>query len=933
MPYEIRSEGGRFCLYKKGSDESLGCHDAKAGAAAQMRALYAAEGISMDKFAENLNELKVALNALIASHNEYMMAAASSGDESQADIARSVRWAIEEVKGVAAKILLGQWLGEGGGAEGLQATLTAIDGKIASGTSALGEAGAKFSRDTKSRIVAALTALTGLVEIPEEEADPKAVAEALHEWVAGMETIALGLDEKPLAEAEAGRFAAGFPIILAEGTDAKLDRYKMLMIQPGMTLNRTYYSEAVLRKAMPLFEGRPQYIDHPDPAAAGRSLKDKVGWWEGISWESKIAIPGGGEASGLVATLHLLSEAASPQPWYPRMLREAVTGGNHGFVGISIYAAGVPIFKRDDKGVYKECAELTQVMSVDAVAEASAGGQPLAFAASNRGVDQDVMTIEEMMAALRENPALLGEAIKELPEFKTLLAEVAKNDAPPAPDPKPDEAASELLAEATGAKAAFEEAKKSLEETRQAMQRDRTAELVSRVLAESKLPEKICAILREQHFKDVVMDETAIRAVVDQYKGIVDDTRVAATAEMAEATRRSMTPGMIVDRGIQLSDQIGPVQQLSAAMDDFFGNPDPEMKGKYPKIRSFREFYAQVTGDSEVNGEINTRYSVLGEQYGVARFAEALPGATHVVGGGTITMTNLLGTSMNRALFNFYEAQPRWWEPVVTKVDLQNLKQQDRVRLHNFGSLTERTVDGAEYVELDWGETAEAYTPTEFGNLVPVGRRAIINDDLRGIQAIPRLLAQSAIITINEYMSAKWTVNSGAGPALADTFNVFNAAQHQGNLVSTTLNHDNLIAARHIMMKMNNDAGKRIGIMPRTLLVPIDLEDVAFRLTESAQQPGTANNDPNIISNTERGIRRVIVVPQWTSATRWYIHADPSQITSIELGFLYGREDPELFAQTAETAGMVFTNDVMNHKIRHDYGGDWLDYRGAVRGN
>lgn len=47
MPYEIRTVNGRQCVFKKGTNESLGCHDTRSGAYEQMQALYVKEGGKM----------------------------------------------------------------------------------------------------------------------------------------------------------------------------------------------------------------------------------------------------------------------------------------------------------------------------------------------------------------------------------------------------------------------------------------------------------------------------------------------------------------------------------------------------------------------------------------------------------------------------------------------------------------------------------------------------------------------------------------------------------------------------------------------------------------------------------------------------------------------------------------------------------------------
>lgn len=52
MPWEVRMDGSRHCVYKKGTNSKIACHDTHEQAMAQVRALYAQEG---GKMAENLS--------------------------------------------------------------------------------------------------------------------------------------------------------------------------------------------------------------------------------------------------------------------------------------------------------------------------------------------------------------------------------------------------------------------------------------------------------------------------------------------------------------------------------------------------------------------------------------------------------------------------------------------------------------------------------------------------------------------------------------------------------------------------------------------------------------------------------------------------------------------------------------------------------------
>lgn len=134
-----------------------------------------------------------------------------------------------------------------------------------------------------------------------------------------------------------------------------------------------------------------------------------------------------------------------------------------------------------------------------------------------------------------------------------------------------------------------------------------------------------------------------------------------------------------------------------------------------------------------------------------------------------------------------------------------------------------------------------------------------------------------------------------------------------------------LQAAITAMLKQTNSAGKRLNLRPRYLLVPPDLLFTALTLVNSTLVPGSANNDANVL----KGAVEPISVAQFTDPTDWYLICDPAQLESIEMGFVNGREAPEILIQDRPQDGQVFTNDQMAFKVRWEFGGAWLDYRGA----
>lgn len=444
--------------------------------------------------------------------------------------------------------------------------------------------------------------------------------------------------------------------------------------------------------------------------------------------------------------------------------------------------------------------------------------------------------------------------------------------------------------EARAVEAEAEAQMSALRATRKAI----CGELLEVKLASSGLPEAARERVRQQ-FKDRVFETEELEAAITGLREL-----------LGQLVQSEVIQGMGAGRAVESRVEVGktPLERVQMAMDRLFGLPveDPAV----PRLSGIREAYLLITGDREFTGRYNWEESIVREADEVT----------------TAVMANVVATTMTKRLVKDYQAQPKWWEPFVVKVALKDMKTQTRVLLNDFASLATVAENGA-YQNLAWDDGAETYTPAKKGNLVTVTLEMIINDDLRAVQRIPQKLANAASVTINEFVAGLFTANAGAGPVMGDGRNVFDAANHQNNLGNSALASDSLQSALTTMMKYTNSAGKRIGARGKYLLIPPDLAFAAAVLLNSTLLPNSTNNDVNVL----KGILDLIVVPNWTDGNNWYVMADPAQVEGIELGFLNGREEPELMVQSNPTDGAVFTNDALAFKVRWIFGGGWLDYR------
>jgi hypothetical protein len=241
----------------------------------------------------------------------------------------------------------------------------------------------------------------------------------------------------------------------------------------------------------------------------------------------------------------------------------------------------------------------------------------------------------------------------------------------------------------------------------------------------------------------------------------------------------------------------------------------------------------------------------------------------------------------------------------------------------HFGSLSIVPEDSA-YTTLTLQDGAATYVPQKRGNIVSISRETIINDDLQAIKQIPTKLAKAAAYTLAEFVYAFLTTN----PNIYDGSALFTSGSPHTNLGSSALSSGAMQTGVIAMRKQADFAGKIIGVRPRFLVVPPDLEFVAMQICKSAGVPGSANNDINPMF----GYTTPIVSPQLTDTTKWYMAADPREIDTVEVGFVGGQVNPALFIQDSPLLGNNFTSDAISYKIRHEYGATVVDYRGLYRG-
>jgi hypothetical protein len=416
-------------------------------------------------------------------------------------------------------------------------------------------------------------------------------------------------------------------------------------------------------------------------------------------------------------------------------------------------------------------------------------------------------------------------------------------------------------------------------------------------LATSKLPVPALAIIRE-----------SAKEAFDDGR-LWDDAKVDAKIASVRESFAAFTTAR-VHSGIEVGRD--SEEKLQLAMNKMLGVREAMADATVHAFRGLKDAYVTLTGDR------NLAFGVGGHGGFLAKEATVVTG----------DFPNILLNSMTKKLLQDYrEPQYAWVDNLVSVVDINDFKSQDRVRMGYLADLATVAEDGPYTDFVVPTDEKISYVATKRGNVLPISRETILNDDLNKIAQFPARISRAARRTYAKFVLG-FFVNSPNFDADATAW--FHA--NHANLGAAALTIDELVL-REIALRTQTekDSAEPLDLTLDWIMVPVQLAAQAFRIN-SAQfvNPGVGIQVPNPFwqrfgANGERIYQSALLV----DANDWYYGTSPANAPFLEVGFVQGQREPQMFLQNDPTVGAVFTNDRITYKVRHEYGGDIMDYRGV----
>lgn len=695
-----------------------------------------------------------------------------------------------------------------------------------------------------------------------------------------------GASDDAMAPMSEARIRIAGRVLEAKADNAAGGRvFRTRVIRYGDSKNGRRYSEAVMRAAAPLYEGARAFDHHrTDGEMATSTIAGLVGHFENVTATSE----------GLEADLHLLPGATHAADVLDASLA-AQDAGRPALAGIShdVQAQFRPITEGGRR--LQETTAIVGVNSADIVTMPAAGGAALRAVAGGEDLDE-VITDDPAPAGVTE-----GEG--DVPvKTEDVLASLA--------GATPEQLAAAGLRRAEATEPDPEKATEAAPGP-QMFERDSVFGrfVVTSAVEAAQLPgsvvESLTAGLPERFSEADVTGHVA-----SLKKTLAGLEKAGLVAQLEKATGTAQVTQESHDKKVKALDAFFTPNDNSGYRS--FKEAFIDISGKRPKALDLEDFNRAVLVESFGDGRIGVRTE------------ESLVSSTWNV---------VLGDSITRRLVAEYN-QPslQTYKSIVSStVPVNDFRTQRIDRIGGYGTLP-AVNQGAPYQPLTSPTNEEVtYAITKRGGTEDLTLEMIANDDVRAISRIPVKLGLAAAQTLYRFV---WDfLNSNA--TLYDSVALFNAA-HANTATAAALSQTSLSTARRSMRVQTayGDTADILSLTPKILVVNSALEEIAYQLANSAvaipATPAGPSNTPNIHENIQ-----VVLVDYFTatSATEWFIVADPMMCPTFELGFYQGQETPQLFTQSDPTVGSMFDADKFTYKIRHIYSGAVLDWRGFQRGN
>lgn len=274
----------------------------------------------------------------------------------------------------------------------------------------------------------------------------------------------------------------------------------------------------------------------------------------------------------------------------------------------------------------------------------------------------------------------------------------------------------------------------------------------------------------------------------------------------------------------------------------------------------------------------------------------------------------------------------RWevpWQQLVTIEEEPDMLENYVHRVGALSKIDKLESTGGTFQEFDAPDDAEiSYDVDGFGNILVAEFKTIETDRLGWFGKVSEEAGKAANKRFYHWL---FKDKLQGNPTVDDGNALFDDTNHNNDMdgggSGNELNYENLKTAWDKMSGQTDNEGDPIFVQGGYLVVGEENEIEANTLVNSEQNPDTNTSEKNFFYDK----LNIIVVP-WLGSD-WYLWADNSTVETMEIGFLDGKVKPALYMLNPKVSDTYFKTKKQMWRVEHYYGGEWIDWRGVVRGS
>ena len=247
-------------------------------------------------------------------------------------------------------------------------------------------------------------------------------------------------------------------------------------------------------------------------------------------------------------------------------------------------------------------------------------------------------------------------------------------------------------------------------------------------------------------------------------------------------------------------------------------------------------------------------------------------------GFATHSISNVLAATYGKFLLQGFTAVESNWDMIASVRSVSDYKSVTGVRVTG-GFEFDEVGNGGELKQAEAGDETRSIKANLYGRMSSITMVDIVNDDLGALSVVPQRLGRGAAIKLNKVFWSEFELNNGT------YFAKETAAS--GNALAI----GSLKTAAASYRKLKDGDGNPLGISPAMLLVSPENEITAAELM-SGSLLITGENATRTNVNVLAGRYQVVASSYLSSASTWWLVANPGELPAMEVAFLQGQRTP-----------------------------------------